>query len=220
MHSIQKVNYVITEFLTRTLTALIGGFLLFIPLLYSPFYFSIILMTLACIILFIEWPRLCPRSMTGLILTGGYIVLPLVMMMIMNQSYRQRPFLIALFIIVFSHDTFAYLCGKAWGKNLLAPQISPKKTWQGFFGGFVATFMVMDMVTRNYGKYWSIERLLVASLLITVCATLGDLLESWLKRKAYCKDSGAFLPGHGGLLDRFDSVFLVTPLFFIGSYYF
>ncbi len=201
----------------RTVTGLVCGSFFFAVLLLLPAYvFSLLLVAIAAIILVVEWPRLCPRSLVwASILTIGYIMVPFSLLMVMNQTPLDRQPLMLLFIIVFSHDTGAYLIGSWCGKHRMAPTISPKKTWEGFCGGFLATLIVL-FVTTSVGTiaigWWQLP---FVGLVITTAATLGDLLESWLKRKAGIKDAGTLLRGHGGLLDRFDSILLTTPLFYL-----
>lgn len=115
------------------------------------------------------------------------------------------------FILVWATDTFAYLIGRALGRHLLAPQVSPKKTVEGSVGGLL--FCVLSGLLAwkviggaPWGSY------LVLSLLVGISAQIGDLFESALKRSVNVKDSGNLIPGHGGILDRFDSILFVTPM--------
>lgn len=120
-------------------------------------------------------------------------------------------------LMVAMFDSFCYFTGKAWGRNLLCPAVSPKKTWEGFLGGFICTTVI------GYALTWlpvfsHFHRPVFISL-IAIClvaATFGDLLESAIKRIREVKDSGKILPGHGGLLDRFDSLITTLPLFTLG----
>jgi len=110
---------------------------------------------------------------------------------------------------IWINDTMAYLVGSFIGKTPFSP-ISPKKTWEGTVGGAILAIAVVTIA----GVYW-LELPWIQLLLITITAavmgTLGDLLESKLKRMAGVKDSGSFMPGHGGFLDRFDSLLLAVP---------
>ena len=117
----------------------------------------------------------------------------------------------ALLFLIWASDIGAYVAGKTFGKHKMAPQISPGKTWEGWAGGFVLTlvvgwavgFMLPDMPLAHR---------LVAAGVVAVFAPLGDLAESMLKRSVGVKDSGSIMPGHGGLLDRFDAFLLVLPV--------
>jgi len=117
-------------------------------------------------------------------------------------------------ISVWTNDVFAYLIGSAFGKHKLAPKISPKKSWEGFFGGAAfttgtwAAFSLLPAV--NLGLY----ELITIGVCIALAAVAGDLFESRIKREAGVKDSGRIFPGHGGMLDRFDSLIIVSPVAF------
>ncbi len=115
-----------------------------------------------------------------------------------------------LFILIWSSDTFAYLAGRAFGKRKLFESVSPKKTWEGFIGGTVLTIL-FSVILSHYFKIPIFQNLLIAFLTV-VFGTLGDLVESMLKRQYGIKDSGQILPGHGGVLDRFDALFISLPL--------
>ncbi|PRY53841.1 phosphatidate cytidylyltransferase [Arcticibacter pallidicorallinus] len=117
-------------------------------------------------------------------------------------------------ILLWSSDTGAYLFGRSLGKNKLFKRHSPKKTWEGFFGGMIvsllAAFILSTQFTGISYIHWAI-----ISLIIVVGGTLGDLCESMLKRSFDVKDSGSLLPGHGGVLDRFDGLFIAAPLVYV-----
>ena len=118
-----------------------------------------------------------------------------------------------LFICTWSSDTFAYFVGMAIGSHKLASSISPKKTVEGFIGGVVGTTAMAILVGHVFFSFPFIEMALLGFILAIV-ATLGDLVESVMKRFAGIKDSGILLPGHGGMLDRFDSIFYTAPVFY------
>ncbi len=119
-------------------------------------------------------------------------------------------YVLAIFIFVWMNDTGAYLIGSLFGKHRLFERISPKKSWEGFAGG-----MIMTMLTSQVFHYFdpAVSQLtwLLFAVVVVVFATWGDLTESLLKRTLKIKDSGNFFPGHGGMLDRFDSILLATP---------
>ncbi|MEP6627790.1 MAG: phosphatidate cytidylyltransferase, partial [Ginsengibacter sp.] len=121
--------------------------------------------------------------------------------------------------IVFSiwiNDTMAYIVGSFIGKNPLS-KISPKKTWEGTLGGIILAVLVIALIGNAMG-YYSLTDWIVIPLLCGVFGTFGDLLESKIKRMASVKDSGTLMPGHGGFLDRFDSLLIAIPFVFL--YYF
>lgn len=118
--------------------------------------------------------------------------------------------ILLLFIFTWSNDVFAYLTGMLLGKHPLCPKISPKKTIEGFIGGLIFTIAISVIIANYYKAY----ELIGLAVLIVIFSTLGDLVESRLKRYIGVKDSGKMLPGHGGFLDRFDSVLFAIPAFF------
>jgi phosphatidate cytidylyltransferase len=122
--------------------------------------------------------------------------------------------LLGFFLILWTSDTFAYLSGMAFGKHKLFERISPKKTWEGSIGGLIFG-MVMSWVLSIYFNDLSLLQWLSIGLITIVFGTFGDLAESMIKRSMNVKDSGKLLPGHGGLLDRFDAALLAAPAVFI-----
>ena len=118
---------------------------------------------------------------------------------------------LSFFIMLWCNDTFAYVFGRLLGKNKLAPSISPGKTWEGFIGGAVMAILAGYLISNYY--YHNNMHLIVLAAIVVVFGTLGDLMESKLKRMSGVKDSGTILPGHGGVLDRFDGALLAAPLF-------
>ncbi|MEX2463366.1 MAG: phosphatidate cytidylyltransferase [Balneolaceae bacterium] len=120
-----------------------------------------------------------------------------------------------LFLMIWGNDIFAYFGGKTFGKRALAPTISPKKTWEGFYWGFAGAaigFLIIFYVANPYPlPIWSV---IPAVVIISLFGPLGDIAASSLKRKADLKDSSSILPGHGGFFDRFDSLILSAPFLF------
>jgi phosphatidate cytidylyltransferase len=122
--------------------------------------------------------------------------------------------LIGFFLLLWANDTGAYLVGSSLGRHRLWERISPKKSWEGFFGGLILTMLIARLFSGWLGvadmKGW-----MIIALIISVAGTVGDLLESMLKRSLGLKDSGTIMPGHGGFLDRFDSVVVAFPLVYL-----
>lgn len=122
--------------------------------------------------------------------------------------------LLGFFLILWIYDSGAYIFGSIFGKHRMYERISPKKSWEGFGGGLLAGYLTAFLISASFLEFTLIQWLLIATLII-VFGTLGDLIESMLKREAGVKDSGSILPGHGGILDRFDAVFSAAPVIFI-----
>ena len=126
--------------------------------------------------------------------------------------------LTGFFIILWTSDSMAYLVGRKFGKHKLFPRVSPGKTWEGFIGGVVFAVIagyIYSLVTKDVQADSTINASLhwiIMSLIISVFGMLGDLSESLLKRSGGVKDSGSLLPGHGGVLDRFDGIFFSSPI--------
>lgn len=125
-----------------------------------------------------------------------------------NYSY-EIP--LGFLILIWANDSGAYVFGITLGKNRLFERISPKKSWEGFFGGLliaaIAAYIIAQYFTIIDTKHW-----IAISFIIVLFGTLGDLVESMLKRSKDIKDSGNILPGHGGVLDRFDALLIAAPL--------
>ena len=117
---------------------------------------------------------------------------------------------LGIFLSIWANDSFAYLFGRRFGKHKLAPRTSPKKSWEGFYAGLVASMIFWVLISFIPGVSMSIPLALVFGLICGLLGVLGDLAESRIKRNSGFKDSGTIMPGHGGLLDRCDSLFLVA----------
>jgi phosphatidate cytidylyltransferase len=145
-----------------------------------------------------------------------YVVVPFVFLQkIAFIEGIYNPYLVlAFFAMVWVNDTGAYLVGVTIGKRRLFPRVSPKKSWEGFIGGVVFTIALSYGISLYIDGYpmllW-----LAAGVVVSVFGTLGDLTESMLKRAMDVKDSGSLLPGHGGVLDRFDAVTFAAPLVYV-----
>ena len=134
-----------------------------------------------------------------------------------NNTTSAGPYdsrlIIGFLLLLWSSDTFAYLSGRAFGRTPLAPKISPKKTWEGSIGGAICTIGISFILYKILGCI-QLYQWIVLGLIILVFGTIGDLIESRFKRFLGIKDSGNILPGHGGMLDRFDSLLCAAPVSF------
>lgn len=159
-----------------------------------------------------------PFANVGYYLVGVfYIVLPFVYLhFIANISHREylplRVF--GLLLLIWTNDTMAYFVGSQLGRRKLFERISPKKTWEGTIGGGICTVLMawgLSFLIKDFSQ----TQWLVLGVVAAVFGTLGDLVESMLKRSVGVKDSGNLLPGHGGLLDRFDAFIFALPFFWL-----
>lgn len=214
-------------FQTRTLTAIFFAAAMLVGLLWNQWSFIIlfIIIHFGCWYEFIKLlKRIDPdhyrlKGLLGLF----YITLPVVLMIIIRtenlRGVSDNLLKVIPCGIVFSiwiNDTMAYIVGSFIGKTPLS-KVSPKKTREGTFGGIILCVVVITLI-GYFTKYYSPIDWIVISLFCAIFGTLGDLLESKLKRMANVKDSGTLMPGHGGFLDRFDSMLVAIPFVFV--YYF
>jgi phosphatidate cytidylyltransferase len=161
-----------------------------------------------------------------------YIALPMGMLVQLRQQWAGAFYLLYLLLVVWAGDIFAYFVGKSMGRHLMAPRISPKKTWEGAAASLVASVGVgwllfhyalplsswllrAGLIERRDGIFGleqpSMGPIIVLTIVLNIAAQLGDLVESLIKRGAGVKDSGAILPGHGGMLDRIDALIFAAP---------
>lgn len=145
-------------------------------------------------------------------LSAFYIGLPIAFLSSLASfdSYYQPHRVMGLLALVWTNDTFAYFIGSKLGRRKIFERISPKKTWEGTIGGALLT-LVMAWLLGRYVPDFNPAQWLALGAVVAVLGTLGDLVESMLKRSVAVKDSGGLLPGHGGLLDRFDAFLFVLP---------
>lgn len=153
----------------------------------------------------------------------GYIILPFVFITKISfgiNDYNPK-IIIGLFVLIWTNDTFAYIVGKSVGRTKLFEKISPKKTIEGFLGGILFAVLAGYLISKYYIKAnpeFSEKSILIwtsIAVIVGIAGTIGDLIESKFKRIAGVKDSGSIMPGHGGILDRLDSVIFVAPIIFL-----
>ena len=149
----------------------------------------------------------------------GFLSLPTALMLFMYRTdlfgILAGPWLVMLvFCLLWANDVFAYLTGRLLGKHKLFERISPGKTIEGSLGGLVFTIVAI-MVFSRYASWLPLKAAVGMGAIAVIFGTLGDLCESMLKRQAGVKDSGRLIPGHGGILDRFDSVLFSVPFIFV-----
>lgn len=147
-------------------------------------------------------------------LTQLYIGVPLLFMDIIATSPSTPMLLLAIFVLIWINDTGAFVVGCTFGKHRLFERISPKKSWEGFFGGLGFVLVASAIFATYCPGFFHLEGMakwLGLGLIVTLFGTWGDLIESMIKRNLQVKDSGNVIPGHGGILDRIDSLLLVLP---------
>lgn len=202
----------------RIISGIFIALILSLLFLLNCWQFNLFIALILLEILIFEWPNFfSPKTIKFWIVFLFYPTIPLILL---SSLFCYNKLLVLLiFIMVFSHDTGSYIFGKSIGKTKIAPKISPKKTWEGFAGGYLLNIVTTSIFFNFfYNLSFSLSTstfIIIFTLIVSVFAFLGDLFESYLKRKAHIKDSGSILPGHGGILDRIDGVLFVIIIFII-----
>ena len=204
-----------TSLKSRILVAVIG----FPTVVYLIIQNSLILLSLLVVATFLavkEYIKMRPESISWFM--WGWGILYIIFGMFSFYSLRQidengSAFALLLFVGVSINDTFSYFIGKAFGKNKLAKNISPNKTYEGLLGGLLGSIILVDFFDVMIFDIMLNEKIFLIFVL-NIIGLFGDLLESYLKRKANVKDSSSLLLGHGGMLDRIDSLLLTSLVTF------
>ena len=131
------------------------------------------------------------------------------------KGFYEPSIILGCFILIWVNDSFAYIVGKSFGKQKLFYSISPHKTVEGFLGGLLFCCISASIVSRYIDETLTTPNWLIIAIIISVFGTLGDLIESKLKRESNVKDSGKIIPGHGGILDRLDSIIFASPYIYL-----
>lgn len=162
--------------------------------------------------------RECMKSVMGIM----YIGLPLLTLNLLYiyDIYNTSWLVLVMFIMIWLNDTGAFIFGSRFGKKKLCERLSPKKSWEGFYGGLLCCVLcgIIVSFTADISPFTTLHWILLGAL-ICIFATWGDLFESLIKRTVKVKDSGNIIPGHGGILDRIDSLLFVAPVTFIVYYF-
>lgn len=199
-----------SENLKRAISGIVYISLMWVGTSYSSTSFAVLFGVLGIFCTYEMWKL---RKGKTKIFAISYVLIPFFLMQISIWNYLSlnayetkiwnfEPILY-LVILTSVYDSFAYIVGVRFGKNKIMPSISPKKSWEGFFGGFVFTAFASAYFFND-----NITTFLFYSFLIPISATTGDFIESSYKRQAGVKDSGNLIPGHGGMLDRMDSLLI------------
>ena len=202
----------------RTLTGAVYVTIMWFGTSYSELSFNLLFGIILLVCLY-EMHKL--REGKTKILAYAYVLVPFLLIQLFDMTdsdYPESPFdpsiILFMFILTWTFDTFAYLVGIQYGKHKIMPSISPNKSWEGFVGGFVFT-IIAAYLSQKFFIHIALRDVLFVSIILPFTVTLGDFIESHYKREAGVKDSGDFIPGHGGMLDRMDSFTITIPAIYI-----
>jgi phosphatidate cytidylyltransferase len=206
------------ETLKRALSGAVYVVIMWLGTSYSEATFSFLFAILGIVSIYEMWKLRKGKTKTLALL---YVLIPFFIIQLFGMTdhvYPNSPFdpslILLMFVLTWTFDTFAYLFGVRFGKTKIMPSVSPKKSWEGFAGGFFFT-VIVSLITAHYFLAVENSIVLAISLFIPFTATLGDFIESHYKRQAGVKDSGDFIPGHGGMLDRMDAFMITIPVLYI-----
>ena len=207
-----------SEFVKRVLSGVLYVLILWSATSYSQFSFAILFIILGLFCLFEMWML---RKGKSKIVPFIYVLTPFFIVQLFGftdynyplKKFDSSPILI-LFVLTWVFDSFAYIIGTKFGKNRIMPKISPKKSWEGFLGGMGFTILSVFFLNKFFDSF-SMNFFIILALIVPFTATAGDFIESYYKREAGVKDSGNFIPGHGGFLDRLDALMISIPVLYL-----
>ena len=206
------------ETLKRALSGVVYVAIMWLGTSYSEATFSLLFAVLGIVSIYEMWKL---RKGKTKVLAFLYVLIPFFIIQLFGMTdhdYPNSPFdpshILFMFVLTWTFDTFAYLFGVRFGKTKIMSSVSPKKSWEGFVGGFIFT-IISAYLTVSYFPSIELNHAIVISLFLPFTATLGDFIESHYKRQAGVKDSGDFIPGHGGMLDRMDAFMITIPGLYI-----
>lgn len=180
----------------------------------------VLFMLLLIIYLVIKYPQITIVDVALSLFPAIYIGFSLNFAILLNNHPLAFLIMLLIFLFTWSSDIGGYFFGRFWGKHKLAPKLSPKKTWEGSLGGvFLTVLIAIIFFTIIKNGEQNIIIIIILGILSSIAAQLGDLFISGVKRKFAIKDTGNLIPGHGGVLDRFDSFLLVLPIVYCCIYY-
>ena len=206
------------ETLKRALSGFVYVLIMWFGTSFSELSFQILFLVLGIVSIYEMWKL---RKGKSKVYAFVYVLLPFFLIHFFGKieslnfnSVFDPSLILLMFILTWTFDTFAYLFGVRFGKTKIMPSVSPKKSWEGFAGGFIFTVLA-SLITTHYFLEVNNSIALAMSLFLPFTATLGDFTESFFKRQAGVKDSGNFIPGHGGMLDRMDAFMITIPVLYI-----
>ena len=206
------------ETLKRALSGFVYVLIMWFGTSFSELSFQILFLVLGIVSIYEMWKL---RKGKSKVYAFVYVLLPFFLIHFFGKieslnfnSVFDPSLILLMFILTWTFDTFAYLFGVRFGKTKIMPSVSPKKSWEGFAGGFIFT-VIASFITTHYFLEVDNSIALAMSLFLPFTATLGDFTESYYKRQAGVKDSGNFIPGHGGMLDRMDAFMITIPVLYI-----
>ncbi len=194
----------------------IGSFMYARSVIPGPYLLVVFIPLLTFIYLIMLYRKNDPKPFTSIAHTFLgiiYVGMPFVLLHLISfhQGIYHYEIVLSILLMVWANDIGAYFAGSLLGKYKLFERISPKKTWEGSLGGALFALLVSYMIARYY-THWDMMHWMIIGVIIVIAGTYGDLVESLFKRSLQIKDSGSIIPGHGGFLDRFDSLLLTVPL--------
>lgn len=201
------------NFFQRIRTAFRIFVLFLLLLMLPPIFLSTFFLMLLLFVLYAEWPIICSKYPLFYFLTPLYPIMPFILLLVFSLKEEGKAIIAFLFLFTAIFDTGCYIVGNFCGNTPLLPSISPKKTLEGFVGG-ICTVLIMGFIFANFLSIFNNYLFFMFLIGMSFFAAAGDFFESWIKRQAGVKDSGTLLPGHGGILDRIDSLLFVVIYFY------
>tara|TARA_Y100000766_G_scaffold283166_1_gene298146 strand:- start:708 stop:1367 length:660 start_codon:yes stop_codon:yes gene_type:complete len=208
----------INEFYKRVISGTLYVIILWSATSYSELTFSVLFALIGIICTYEMWQL---RKDQSKLIAFSYVIVPFIIIQffgLSDHNYSEFKFdsspILVLFIMTWIFDTFAYIVGSKIGKNKILPKISPKKSWEGFIGGYIFTLLSVYFINQ-YFECFTLNFLILLALIIPFTASAGDFIASYYKRIANVKDSGIIIPGHGGMLDRMDAFMISIPVLYI-----
>ena len=208
----------ISEFYKRVIFGTLYVIILWSATSYSELSFGVLFALIGIICTYEMWQL---RKGQSKLIAFSYVLVPFIVIQFFGFTDHNNPEfkfdsspILVLFILTWVFDTFAYIVGSKFGKNKILPKISPKKSWEGFIGGFIFTLLSVYFIDQ-YFECFSLYFLVLLAVIIPFTASAGDFIASYYKRIANVKDSGIIIPGHGGMLDRMDAFMISIPVLYI-----